>query len=311
MSEPKQHHTVPAGYLRGFGAISRRQLRVHVFDTSSGKWRQQVPEKVASQNRFYAVDLPGVDPNFVEKRILGPLDNRVPPLIRGLQARATRALDKGRRRLDWLDHADLDLLLKFVSMAWLRTRLLRARGERLAAALDLPLDRTFYLSKMVQVWEPFQRALREKTPSLLFAGGSAGLFVTSDAPVGVCRLAEAGGGSELLERHEVDIRHPTIGIVMPLGAELALHLNARVPAEVRQLSREEVAKINSLAATTAEIVIARTKDFCWWDGSQLRKPEDLPAFLPAIREVQLAAESERIRARLPGAVDQMFGPAND
>ena len=94
MSVPKDHHLLPAFYLRGFcdGELHKgeghednpKRCRVFIHDRVRGKCRGRGVKNVAVERHFYSADTPGGgrDPESEEK--LGVLETRASRIIRGL-----------------------------------------------------------------------------------------------------------------------------------------------------------------------------------------------------------------------------------
>jgi hypothetical protein len=67
MSDPRHHHYVPQGYLRGFATGSGRQAQVYCIDLLERRSFTPKVRNIAGQRDFNRVELDGVDPNILEK----------------------------------------------------------------------------------------------------------------------------------------------------------------------------------------------------------------------------------------------------
>lgn len=121
MTEPIQHHTVPAGYLSGFLAESESQLHVY---TREGKHYRGKPESLSSQRYYHSVRRKdGTRDNSIEQL----LANSVEPL--GFAS--LRKLEQGKQ----LTQRDRAHLCVYMAIQLLRTPHMRGNFERTFAAL--------------------------------------------------------------------------------------------------------------------------------------------------------------------------------
>jgi hypothetical protein len=67
MSDPRHHHYVPQGYLRGFANGTGRQAQIFCIDLEDRRSFTPKVRNVAGQRDFNRVNLEGVDPNILEK----------------------------------------------------------------------------------------------------------------------------------------------------------------------------------------------------------------------------------------------------
>lgn len=65
--ERRKHHLIPAFYLAGFTTTGTRDGVLHVFDYERRKRYKTTPLKALRETDFYKIDLPGVDPNEIER----------------------------------------------------------------------------------------------------------------------------------------------------------------------------------------------------------------------------------------------------
>lgn len=94
MSVPKDHHLLPAFYLRGFcngeshkgesHEGNKKRCRVFIYDRPRGKCRARGVKNVAVERHFYSADTPegGRDPEPEQK--LGVLETQAARIIQGL-----------------------------------------------------------------------------------------------------------------------------------------------------------------------------------------------------------------------------------
>ena len=118
----KQHHYVPAGYLRSFASRGRKgRLQLHILDLHTGKWRRQSPGKVCKENRFYAVELPSLDENLIETGILQRVETDAAPVFRRLERDAADFLAGKMDHPTFPNRAEEDILKAFMALMWVRT----------------------------------------------------------------------------------------------------------------------------------------------------------------------------------------------
>jgi Protein of unknown function (DUF4238) len=123
MSEPRQHHGIPAFYLAGFTASGTRDDSLHVYDYPRHRHYGAKPEAAARERDFNRVYEPNEDPNIIE-RDLGRLENELAPVLRSVLA-------SGRLR----GGHELGELLSLVAM-------IHARGPKARRGISLAVERT-------------------------------------------------------------------------------------------------------------------------------------------------------------------------
>lgn len=149
----KQHHTVPAGYLRGFSRPARRgQRKVQVLDLRTGGWREQRPEKVCREGGFYEIDIIDLDPNTVETEVIGRVESAALPVIQRLH-RAAIAI-RSRSESVRVTAEDFGTLTQFVAMMYARTAPQRAKTRRLGHLIANAM-----LEKSLESRSRFQRSV--------------------------------------------------------------------------------------------------------------------------------------------------------
>lgn len=94
MSVPKDHHLLPAFYLRGFcnGELHEgeahednpKRCRVFIHDRDRGKCRGRGVKNVAVERHFYSADTPGGGRDPEPEKMLGVLETRASLIVRGL-----------------------------------------------------------------------------------------------------------------------------------------------------------------------------------------------------------------------------------
>jgi hypothetical protein len=65
-SEARNHHFVPQGYLKGFTKNGSKNSKLVVFDLATKGSFETIPRNVGAKRDFNRIDVPGLDPNFVE-----------------------------------------------------------------------------------------------------------------------------------------------------------------------------------------------------------------------------------------------------
>jgi hypothetical protein len=81
-SGPKGHHYVPTMYLRGFTGAKGQLLAI---DQPHDKWFRTSPDNVAEKKNFNRIDVPGMDPNAIEKA-LSEFEGEVAPALERIKA---------------------------------------------------------------------------------------------------------------------------------------------------------------------------------------------------------------------------------
>lgn len=151
----------------------------------------------------------------------------------------------------------------------------------------------FYAQTMVGAWQKIHKLLAQRPTSFMIAGRSAGLLVTSDAPVSVYKQ----GNKEFSGVYRTDMRDATTGILLPLSAHFAICFDAALDPSIGLLERERVAMINTATALPdASLVLSATSSYQWWDGHGLREPWDLVEASEKWRQAADEAEMGQIRA---------------
>lgn len=88
MTEPRQHHILPAFYLAGFTRMGSREDTLHVFDYLRGKRYNSKPGQVARERDYYRTYEPDTDPFIVEKD-LEHLETELAPILHRVRDRRT------------------------------------------------------------------------------------------------------------------------------------------------------------------------------------------------------------------------------
>jgi len=124
------------------------------------------------------------------------------------------------------------------------------------------IDQTTYVGGMLGGWQALAGALMGKKCSLLVAGGSTGLLVASDNPVGYYRSGQPGE----LDVAKVDPRLPDSGVVLPLSPWVAIVFDPVLQPTVRRMTPKEVAVTNSTVAFGGDrlLAFALTQHFPWF-----------------------------------------------
>jgi hypothetical protein len=178
---------------------------------------------------------------------------------------------------------------------------LRTAVER--GDLRLVGHNNLYVEAMLRGWTELRDVLRTRNVCFLVAGGGSGLLATSDTPVG---LSLEGGDVPEVIPGAADPRTPDVVVTMPLTSEVAVRFASDLPAGVELLGRQEAALVNSCSiAPDADVVLARTRSFFWWDGHEIRNAQDLPGIVSTWRrEARERAEvgAEQEAARLLGVL---------
>src|SRR5262245_23947523 len=122
----KRSHYLSRFYLAGFANSSAPDVKLYVCDLEHGKSWPSNPGNSAIEKYFYAVDLPGEDPDAMEK-ILAMLEGKFSDVLRWVVA---------NKRLPEGD--DFDWFLNFVGSMGARTpRMRNAVGRAVEVCSDL------------------------------------------------------------------------------------------------------------------------------------------------------------------------------
>lgn len=302
MVESRQHHIVPAFYLRGFA----REGRLQAFDLETGRCLAMTPENAARQRDYYALDSPGVPKHLVEDQFIHPNETAAAPILR-------------RFRNGDLDVSPEDMghLIAFAALMYVRTdairKFLRARADDMARrriALIAPDEETFK-KRMAAIgadiakltYEDIRRAgagesfhfdfhqnyhvkfmvdalpkvldlFRQRKWSLFRPDAGVLGFVTSDQPVALYRTEDLGSEKALYKLPLTDKR---TGILLPLAPRLLLVGDHDFGHEVRYIDQEEVARCNQgIAVPGGRFVYSSSRRVRWFDSetSEIRKLED-------------------------------------
>ena len=123
MSEPRQHHFIPAFYLAGFTDTGTRDGTLYVYDYPRHRHYSAKPDIAARERDFYRVYEPNEDPNIIE-RDLARVESDLTPLL--VNVLATGNVRSGH---------ELSELLSLVA-------LIHARGPKARRAISLAVERT-------------------------------------------------------------------------------------------------------------------------------------------------------------------------
>jgi Protein of unknown function (DUF4238) len=124
MSEPRQHHVIPAFYLTGFTASGTRGGTLHVYDYQRHKHYTAKPDVAARERDFYRVYEPDEDPNVIEQE-LWKLENELAPVLRCVLASG-------------IVNSDAHQLGELLSLV----ALIHARGLKARSRISLAVERT-------------------------------------------------------------------------------------------------------------------------------------------------------------------------
>ena len=121
MREPRHHHHVTAGHLAGFTDKGTKKGKLFVLSLSEPpRWRGPLrPDEVASRRDFNRVEIPDVDPYYVEKFLGELLDGPAAEVMRSITERPRIPSDE-----------EMNILVNFVSMQMVRGPKFRERAGR-------------------------------------------------------------------------------------------------------------------------------------------------------------------------------------
>lgn len=138
MSQPKRHHYLPRFYLAGFTDTGEKDGFLTVFHLIEHRTFRTRPENVGVELHFNRVDLPGVEPDAIEKA-LTPVEARMAAVLR--EVASLERLPKGE---------DLGVLINLIALLFIRNPQARnafARSEerlmRVVADLVVSTPDTF------------------------------------------------------------------------------------------------------------------------------------------------------------------------
>jgi len=143
----KRSHYLPRFYLAGFTISGAPDGELHVLDQQRGKSWPSNPANSAIEKYFYAVDLPGEDPDATEK-ILAMLEGKFSDVLRWVVT--NQRLPEG---------ADSDWFLNFVGLMGARTPHMRKAVGR---AVDRDMKARFReLFSTREGWRRFREDLAQ------------------------------------------------------------------------------------------------------------------------------------------------------
>lgn len=121
VSKPKQHHTVPASFLRAFTAEDAKDGTLYVWDLQKERSFTTSPSKAARQRDFYRIDDAADEDEalIIEERFLANLE--------GEFVSARRRVIEVPTIL--IRNADIEAIFQFIALQYVRTQRLRSTVE--------------------------------------------------------------------------------------------------------------------------------------------------------------------------------------
>jgi hypothetical protein len=110
LTEPRQHHILPAFYLAGFTDTGGKDGTLHVFDYARKRRYASKPEKVARERDFYRIYKPGKEQYIIEKDVWARLEGDISPVLRRVS------------ETDMASPKELGTLLSLAAMVYVRGR---------------------------------------------------------------------------------------------------------------------------------------------------------------------------------------------
>lgn len=302
----RAHHFVPESMIAGFTSGGQKTEKIWVADLVAKKDWATRPSNVAHRRDYYRVDAEGVSPDFVENRLLEPVESAAINVI--------REMDKERCLPS--DPIAMEHLLLFAAL--LTTRIPLARfmvddtinrvyRDHIGQLLKSPEEWVTVLSEMrtmgIDVTGMAYSEMQEHFPRMHFtATQHFQIQMMMESALGLLptlrkrrwSIGESVNGNFICSDRPVVLTYatpppwssfpgfalPSTDVLIPLTRHVLLHGTwpTRHRAS-RQLSHKGVAKVNWLVLDQAQrYVFAQRKDFPWLDraGTVRYGSADLP-----------------------------------
>ena len=249
MGEPKYHHYVSAGYLKGFAKKKGDKHSVHCFNIDEKNVRPQSVRKVAGENHFFRIDEHS-DPNVLEKAY----DTEI-------ESPSLAALKRVCELRSFSNTADREAVLLLVSLFAARNPrdrkslaeniqplnkvlTISALGQEglnsLEAAAALEMNTTKHSLLELSVIGDIHQCLLDRKWVFLQASDDSAGFITSDYPVNLIphpSRTEDGWG--------LGFALKDVSVFIPLNRNLAILGDYYAKERLVPLAREAVAAFNS------------------------------------------------------------------
>lgn len=84
-NEPRNHHYIPQCYLRGFGWKHKKQWYTNVAFGRTNEWHVTNLRNVGAERDFLRIDVPGHEPNALEKAMAG-MEGEIASALRSIES---------------------------------------------------------------------------------------------------------------------------------------------------------------------------------------------------------------------------------
>jgi hypothetical protein len=289
----RAHHFVPEAMLAGFTPGGSKNEKLWVVDLRTKREWTTTPRNVAHRRDFYRVDAPGVTPDFVEQRMLAPVESDAIQIIRAIE----------RTEQPPTDPSELRALLLFVALLATRGPLARfavdeivdaefrhlvakltasddqwnevrrdmaesgiakrdmSRDEMIDAVAHVRFNATqqFQLRIMFKAVNYILPELTRRTWSTVTS--TSGSFICSDRPVALIFNTPPPWTT----RPGFALKNTDV--IVPLTKHIMLRGSFRDASRCGQTNRKGVGKLNSLTLNNAErYIFASSAEFPWTSG---------------------------------------------
>ncbi len=285
MGKTKRHHYVPQFYLKYFAVDKAGNAQgFWVYDKDGGEPRFQTPVNTAVESGLYTVEIPGEDPDMLEKDIFGKSENAAKPIIEKLQvgeatptgyereemagflaimyARVPRTVGLAREmgKAHVLERHKR-LAQKPGELRRMYEGYCRASGKKehrpfeeiekylvdLEGHFDLEVDRGMALLQCLASGDVVSSILSRMNWCLCDAPAGR-FFVTSDAPLSVLTVVD--GGRSAVPGSGLGL--PGVEVVFPISPTRCLVLDWKGNQEHLEVSGDRVNDVNRKIACVAE-----------------------------------------------------------
>jgi hypothetical protein len=111
----RAHHFVPQGMLAGFTKTGSKDDKLWTIDLVRKREWPSTPKNVGHRRDLYRVDVEGISPDFIEQRLLAPVDGCAVAVIREIERRSSLPSDPSA----------MEILFLFIALQMTRVPLTR------------------------------------------------------------------------------------------------------------------------------------------------------------------------------------------
>lgn len=290
-SGARNHHHVPQCYLKGFAKPRSKEGKLTVFDMKTRKSFQTRPRNVAAVRDYNRVDIPNVDPNFVETQLAifeSDLDRSIRRIVEArsidnandrntVLALVARLFVAGPHFRGVRDKFMSDIADKMMRNIVATPERWHSASEQVAREVDdfepLPYEtmrdavmegritprtsREALIEQEMKIWPEIMPYLTERSWLLFVARPDAGDFATSDRP---CTLRNSQP-DEHMGIYGIGLGMSRTDVIFPLTRHLALLGRFEGGGGILEADRRLVAAVNVATLMTAERQLYAAEDF--------------------------------------------------